>query len=49
MSAAMLFLEVPFRKYSRLAYQPFEIYFEKIKEKTQALPEEAAGALDAAG
>jgi len=49
MSTGMLVLEVPFGKLSRLAYRPFSIYFEKIKEKAQALPEEAAGALAAAG
>jgi hypothetical protein len=44
----MLVLEVPFGKWSHLAYRPFAIYFEMIKEKAQALQEEATGALAAA-
>ncbi|MFC1936726.1 4Fe-4S dicluster domain-containing protein [Chloroflexota bacterium] len=40
----MLVLEVPFGKWSHLAYRPFAIYFQTLKEKAVA-QEEAVGAL----
>jgi len=36
----MLVLEVPFGKWSHLAYRPFAIYFQAIKEKTLAIAEQ---------
>ena len=44
----MLVLEVPFGKWSHLAYRPFAIYFQAIKEKAQALQQEPTGAIAAA-
>lgn len=41
----MLVLEVPFGKWSHLAYRPFAIYFQTIKEKAQALQQEPTGAV----
>ena len=41
----MLVLEVPFGKWSHLAYRPFAIYFQKVKEKALERQEETAGAL----
>lgn len=38
----MLVLEVPFGKWSHLAYRPFAIYFQAIKEKAQARVDEAS-------
>ncbi|MBE2197453.1 MAG: 4Fe-4S ferredoxin [Anaerolinea sp.] len=43
----MLVLEVPFGKWSHLAYRPFAIYFQAIKEKAQSLQQEPTGALAA--
>ena len=37
----MLVLEVPFGKWSHLAYRPFAIYFQAIKQKASALAEQA--------
>lgn len=41
----MLVLEVPFGKWSHLAYRPFAIYFETLKEKARVQQEAVAGAL----
>jgi heterodisulfide reductase subunit C len=41
----MLVLEVPFGKWSHLAYRPFAIYFQTLKEKAAEQAESAAGAL----
>jgi len=41
----MLVLEVPFGKWSHLAYRPFAIYFETIKEKAKEINEKPAEAL----
>lgn len=43
----MLVLEVPFGKWAHLAYRPFAIYFQVIKEKAQAQQQEPTGALAA--
>jgi heterodisulfide reductase subunit C len=44
----MLVLEVPFGKWSHLAYRPFAIYFQKLKENAKEQSEIAAGAVAAA-
>lgn len=44
----MLVLEVPFGKWSHLAYRPFAIYFQAIKEKAREHSKVAAGALSSA-
>jgi hypothetical protein len=36
----MLVLEVPFGKWSHLAYRPFAVYFQAVKEKALARAEE---------
>jgi ferredoxin len=41
----MLVLEVPFGKWSHLAYRPFAIYFQAIKEKARQQVEIPAGAV----
>ncbi|MGB6421002.1 MAG: hypothetical protein WBF05_04115, partial [Anaerolineales bacterium] len=41
----MLVLEVPFGKWSHLAYRPFAIYFQNVKEKALEGQEESAGSL----
>jgi len=46
--APMLVLEVPFGKWSHLAYRPFAIYFQSIKEKAQEANEVVAEGLAAA-
>jgi hypothetical protein len=38
----MLVLEVPFGKWSHLAYRPFAVYFQAVKEKALERAEEAA-------
>lgn len=38
----MLVLEVPFGKWSHLAYRPFAIYFQAVKEKAQTNVDEAS-------
>jgi len=48
MSAAMLVLEVPFGKWSKLAYRPFAIYFQGLKDKALEHQEATAGALASA-
>jgi heterodisulfide reductase subunit C len=40
----MLVLEVPFGKWSHLAYRPFAIYFQAVKEKAQLQTHSIAGA-----
>jgi len=44
----MLVLEVPFGKWSHLAYRPFAIYFQAIKEKAREKSKITAGALSSA-
>ncbi|MBE9473672.1 MAG: 4Fe-4S dicluster domain-containing protein [Chloroflexi bacterium] len=44
----MLVLEVPFGKWSHLAYRPFAIYFQNVKEKAMERQEATAGALASA-
>ncbi len=44
----MLVLEVPFRKWSHLAYPPFAIYFQGLKDKVLEHQEATAGALASA-
>ncbi len=44
----MLVLEVPFGKWSHLAYRPCAIYFQTLKEKASKLSEVTAGALASA-
>jgi quinone-modifying oxidoreductase, subunit QmoC len=41
----MLVLEVPFGKWSHLAYRPFAIYFQTLKEKAREQSKVTAGAL----
>jgi ferredoxin len=43
----MLVLEVPFGKWSHLAYRPLAVYFQAIKEKAQQRQEVAVGAVAA--
>jgi ferredoxin len=44
----MLVLEVPFGKWSHLAYRPFAIYFQTLKEKAREQSKVTAGALSSA-
>ncbi len=44
----MLVLEVPFGKWSHLAYRPFAIYFQTLKEKAREQSKVTAGALASA-
>jgi len=41
----MLVLEVPFGKWSHLAYRPFAIYFHNVKQRAKEQQEATAGAL----
>jgi len=41
----MLVLEVPFGKWSHLAYRPLAVYFHAIKEKARTREASTAGAL----
>lgn len=45
----MLVLEVPFGKWSHLAYRPFAIYFQAVKEKTREQSKVTTGAPVSAG